>query len=58
MPNRIFQCPQCKTYTLKDKCPKCSTKTGTTVPAKFSPEDKFGVYRRKYKQNVQSNTSR
>ena len=50
MTNEILKCPKCGTYTLKEKCSKDKEKTITTKPAKFSPEDKFGDYRRLYKK--------
>lgn len=48
--SHILRCPDCRTYTLNDSCPKCSAKTINVKPAKFSPEDKFAVYRRKSKE--------
>ncbi len=33
-------------YTLKDVCPKCGAKAKSAHPMKFSPEDKYGKYRR------------
>jgi len=47
----IKQCPKCKEYTLKNTCRECSQQTITPKPAKWSPEDKFGKYRRKAKTN-------
>jgi len=35
---------------LKEICPECNEKTVTTKPAKFSPDDKYGFYRRKVKK--------
>ncbi len=35
----------CKIYTLKDQCPYCSAMTVDPTPAKFSPEDKYILYR-------------
>ncbi len=46
---RILKCTKCKGYTLKEKCPKCSEKTITVAPPKYSPEDKYGQYRRQIK---------
>jgi len=43
---KIMKCPDCNTYTLKDSCPNCKIKTINPRPAKFSPEDKYGKYRR------------
>lgn len=51
MTNEILICPKCKTYTLKKTCPKDRTKTVTVKPAKYSPEDKWGKYRRIAKKN-------
>lgn len=55
MKTQILKCTKCNTYTLKQSCPKCKAKCITSKPAKFSPEDKFGVYRRIYKKNVMGN---
>tara|TARA_Y100000031_G_C7917534_1_gene246722 strand:+ start:193 stop:366 length:174 start_codon:yes stop_codon:yes gene_type:complete len=44
----ILKCGKCSKYTLKDKC-SCGGKAITPKPAKFSPEDKYGSYRRKAK---------
>jgi H/ACA ribonucleoprotein complex subunit 3 len=46
---QILRCINCGSYTLKETCPKCGSKTITTKPAKFSPEDKYGKYRRQLK---------
>ncbi len=46
----IFRCDKCKEYTLKETCPKCNIKTLSPKPVKFSPEDKYGKYRRKIKK--------
>jgi H/ACA ribonucleoprotein complex subunit 3 len=45
------KCPDCKTYTLKDICSKCGTKTISAHPLKFSLEKelKYGKYRREAK---------
>lgn len=45
----ILKCNKCKKYTLKEYCPDCNTKTISPKPAKFSPEDKWGFWRRKAK---------
>jgi len=42
---QILKCRQCGTYTMKEKC-ECGSKTTTVKPAKYSPEDKYGKYRR------------
>ncbi|MCK4634921.1 MAG: RNA-protein complex protein Nop10 [Candidatus Aenigmarchaeota archaeon] len=42
----IKKCFFCDIYTFKEKCPRCRKKTRTPHPPKFSPEDKYGKYRR------------
>jgi H/ACA ribonucleoprotein complex subunit 3 len=46
----ILKCTACSAYTLKDKC-ACGGIAGTPKPAKFSPEDPYGEYRRRVKHN-------
>ena len=41
----IRRCPSCKTYTLKEVCPKCGSKTVSAAPPRFSPVDKYVRYR-------------
>jgi H/ACA ribonucleoprotein complex subunit 3 len=45
MRKNIFHCFKCDKFTFLEVC-SCSEKTYTTKPAKFSPEDKWGKYRR------------
>ncbi len=42
----ILLCQSCNTYTMKLIC-TCGKKTSPVKPPKFSPEDKYGDYRRK-----------
>tara|TARA_Y100000310_G_scaffold298404_1_gene332332 strand:- start:647 stop:817 length:171 start_codon:yes stop_codon:yes gene_type:complete len=44
----ILKCSKCEKYTLKEKC--CGLKTISPKPPKFSPEDKYGDYRREEKK--------
>jgi H/ACA ribonucleoprotein complex subunit 3 len=46
MTGRIRRCPHDRTYTLAMTCPACGAPTVTAHPARFSPEDKYGKYRR------------
>jgi len=46
MHSKIFFCKRCKIYTLEKNCPKCNFKTENPKPAKYSPEDKYGKWRR------------
>jgi H/ACA ribonucleoprotein complex subunit 3 len=50
MAAHIKKCPGCGSYTLKDNCGKCSMKTIEPRPPKYSPEDKWGRFRRETKQ--------
>jgi len=43
-------CKACDDYTLKQSCPRCGKPARPNRPAKFSPEDHYGEYRRKLKQ--------
>ncbi|NPA47754.1 MAG: RNA-protein complex protein Nop10 [Thermococci archaeon] len=49
---RIRKCPSCGRYTLKETCPVCGSKTKVAHPARFSPEDPYGEYRRKLKREL------
>lgn len=40
----------CGQYTMKETCPACGKKTTMPKPPKFSPEDKFGKYRREVRK--------
>lgn len=46
---KIKKCKKCGKYTLKDKCPGCGGKAVDHGPGKFSPQDRYGEYRRKEK---------
>lgn len=43
-------CKNCNEYTLDDLCNKCRQKTISKNPPRFSPQDHYGVYRRKLKK--------
>lgn len=49
----IKKCPSCGNYTLKDDCASCKQPTRNPAPARFSPEDHYGSYRRKLKRKVE-----
>lgn len=46
MRSALRKCLPCSLYTLKDSCPKCDSPTVMPIPARYSPEDRFGEYRR------------
>ncbi|MHB1262204.1 MAG: RNA-protein complex protein Nop10 [Thermoplasmatota archaeon] len=52
----LKRCLQCKEYTLQDTCPHCGGAAKPNRPAKFSPEDNYGEYRRKLKRLDQAET--
>lgn len=43
----IMKCPVCSVYTMNVE--HCGQKTTNPKPPKYSPEDKYGDYRRKAK---------
>ncbi|USN45659.1 MAG: ribosome biogenesis protein [Candidatus Woesearchaeota archaeon] len=49
----IRRCPVCFSYGLSDVC-SCGQKRTIPNPPKFSPEDKYGAYRRLYKKEQES----
>ena len=48
--SQILYCTKCKTYTLDKLCSKCKTQTIVKKPARFSPQDHYGKYRRDLKK--------
>ena len=53
MRTSLRKCSSCSLYTLKEKCPKCDLPTIMPIPARYSPEDRFGKYRRAAKVSEQ-----
>jgi len=43
---RLRKCISCKKYTLKEICSNCGQRTILPYPPKYSPQDKFGKFRR------------
>jgi H/ACA ribonucleoprotein complex subunit 3 len=50
---RMKRCPECGGYTLKDTCVKCNVASGKVGPARYSPEDPYGRYRRLMKEAME-----
>lgn len=46
----ILKCYKCGRYTMKEIC-SCGNKAFVAKPLKYSPDDKFGSYKRKAKLN-------
>ncbi len=52
MKSKILKCTACSRYTLKEICPLCGAPAIITKPARFSPEDPYGKYRRAIAQEA------
>jgi len=48
---KILKCKKCGKYTLKENC-TCGGSAVTIKPPKYSPQDKYGEYRRKAKRQI------
>jgi H/ACA ribonucleoprotein complex subunit 3 len=48
----LRRCSPCRRYTLGEACPVCGGATIMPIPAKYSPSDKYGEYRRRLKKDV------
>jgi H/ACA ribonucleoprotein complex subunit 3 len=48
----LRRCPSCGTYTLREACPRCNVAPVVPAPARFSPEDRYGAYRRRLKRKL------
>ena len=42
----------CREYTLQNTCPYCGGDVEVVYPPKYSPEDKYGKYRRILKKQL------
>jgi H/ACA ribonucleoprotein complex subunit 3 len=50
MKTSLRRCPSCQEYTLDETCRKCGTPTVVPIPPRYSPEDRYGEYRRRLKK--------
>ncbi len=50
MKTLLRRCPSCHEYTMAAKCPRDGAATEVPLPPRYSPEDRYGEYRRKLKQ--------
>ncbi len=48
----LRRCPDCELYTLEEHCTKCGRSTERAGPARYSPEDRYGKYRRALKKEA------
>ncbi len=49
----LLKCSKCNEYTLKETCQICGGIAINPKPAKFSPEDRYGKYRRMLKKEME-----
>ena len=42
----LRKCRNCNLYTMKETCPHCGAPSVTSIPPRFSPDDRYGEYRR------------
>ncbi len=54
MRSLLKKCLACGRYTLQDACPACGGMAGNPMPPRYSPEDRYGVYRRRLKREGES----
>ncbi|MEA4977450.1 MAG: RNA-protein complex protein Nop10 [Methanomassiliicoccaceae archaeon] len=47
MKGKMKRCSACGRYSFKEDCPACGKHTSSPIPPKYSPEDRYGAYRRK-----------
>lgn len=53
--NHILKCERCKSYGITELC-NCGGRRVRAIPPKYSPEDKYGEYRRRWKESLKENS--
>ncbi|ODS39073.1 MAG: ribosome biogenesis protein [Candidatus Altiarchaeales archaeon WOR_SM1_86-2] len=53
MRTRLRKCKGCDAYTLMAECPRCGNPSSDPVPPRYSPEDRYGKYRRMLKKEME-----
>jgi len=53
MRTRMRRCHSCYAYTFKETCPRCGGPTENPLPPRYSPEDRYAEYRRRYRGECQ-----
>ncbi|HUV25031.1 MAG TPA: RNA-protein complex protein Nop10 [Methanomassiliicoccales archaeon] len=48
----LRKCLSCNEYTMGELCSRCGLKTVVPLPPRYSPEDKWGEYRRRLKKET------
>lgn len=54
MRTQLLKCIKCNRYTLQQTCLDCGVPTITPIPPRYSPQDKYGDYRRRAKKEALS----
>ncbi len=54
MDHLIRYCMECRRYTMEEKCSLCGGGVPPRHPARYSPEDRYGEYRRRLKREMQA----
>jgi H/ACA ribonucleoprotein complex subunit 3 len=57
MKTSLRYCGKCQEYTLQDICPRCGDGTDVPIPTRYSPEDRYGKYRRMLLEQVRENNA-
>ncbi|HTX60944.1 MAG TPA: RNA-protein complex protein Nop10 [Methanobacterium sp.] len=52
MKMKMKKCRSCGEYTIQTECPYCGGAVGEIYPPRYSPEDKYGKYRRLLKKQI------
>jgi H/ACA ribonucleoprotein complex subunit 3 len=50
MRTALRKCPKCQEYALGDVCKRCGSPTLVPIPPRYSPEDRYGEYRRRLRK--------
>jgi H/ACA ribonucleoprotein complex subunit 3 len=51
---RIKYCPTCRQYTITSECKTCKGNTSPVGPARYSPKDPYGKYRRMMRERMKN----
>jgi len=54
MKHFLFKCSECSVYTMDQQCPECGNTAWAVEPPRFSPQDRWGKYRRKLLLNLEN----
>nr|WP_211531480.1 RNA-protein complex protein Nop10 [Methanocalculus chunghsingensis] len=50
---RMRRCPEDGTYTFSQICTRCAARTRPVHPPRFSPQDRYGRYRRQMRSWIE-----